>query len=186
MELEAAQVAFVGRHRFGPLPPRGGDIGFLEPAHHRRGDMPDDLVHGIEQRFERPFDPLTPDDVAFASFSERKIDPHSRSALPQRPGENIADAQRLADRDRIAVFIFQHGAGGARADKQAAETAKLQDQIFRHAIGEETDFVVSGRGQRDDGDRVGAFLAVRCGFGGRGLKNESLLLAAQAINRDRF
>ena len=76
MELEAAQVAFVGRHRFRPLPARGGDVGFLQTTDDGGGDLRHDFVERVEQRFERALDAIVPDDAAFIGLGERKIDAH--------------------------------------------------------------------------------------------------------------
>lgn len=145
------------------------------------------LVQRIEQRLKRPLNPIAPDNSPFARFRQRKINADARTHSPQIPREDVPNSKRIADRNRIAISILQHRTRGARADKKPAETAQLQNQIFRHAIGEETHILsLRWHGQRNDRDRMRTFLAMGVGFRRGGLKHPPLLFSAQAIDRNRF
>ena len=72
----------------------------------------------------------------FVRLGERETDPHLIADLPDLALQDVPNAQRVADLDRIGIGVGKGKAGAARADEQAAEAGQLDDQLIRQPFGQ--------------------------------------------------
>ena len=113
-------------------------------------------VEQVQEFGERASDLVAPHHRAPVRFSERQTDPHLIADLPDLALQHVANAQRVADLDRIQVGVGNGKARAARADEQAAKAGQFDDQLVRQTLGEEPLVLVSAHDpEGQDRNRTG-------------------------------
>ena len=130
------QVDVVGRDAARPLAPDARQLRRLDLRLDHGGDALGDAVLEREDLGEGAVVALGPEVRARRAVHQLGADPEPVAGAPDGPPEQVAHAELLRHRARVAAAVAEEERGRARENGERPEAPERRDDVLRHPVGE--------------------------------------------------
>ena len=135
---DPAEQAFESRHALRALAAGHDHTSIIHAARHGRRDLRRPLVEQVHEFGERASDLVAPQHRPAIGLSERKANADLIPDLSDLPLQDVPNAERIADFDRIQVGTANGEDCAARTDQEAAKSRQVEDEFRPSVRGKKT------------------------------------------------